>query len=75
MERKKVINGFTTYFCRIYRCWLTKKGCLALQKRSRIAKKMLLTSDLPKTKSEVSFILDPLLFSEKCPCSNPISEN
>ncbi len=72
MERK--IKGLTTYFCQVYKCWITKRGCESLQKRSKLAKKILLTSDPPQNKYEVNFILDPLICSDLCPCRNPISQ-
>ena len=75
MERKKKnILGFTTYFCRVYRCYLTKKGCEGLQKRSKIARKLFLSSNPPQNKYEVNFVLDPLICSDLCPCRNPISQ-
>jgi len=71
--KKRVINGLTTYFCRIYRCWLTKRGCESLQKRTQTAKKVFLSSNLPRTKAELGFILDPLIYDEACPCKHPVS--
>jgi len=74
MERKKVINGLTVFFCEIYKCYLTAHGCKKMQERTETARKIFLTSDLPRTKSEISFVLDPLVFNEKCPCNSPISD-
>jgi len=76
MERKKKnILGFTTYFCHVYKCWLTEKGCENLQRRSKLAQRLFLTSDFPQNRTELNFILDPLVYSDRCPCSDPISEN
>jgi len=71
---KRVINGLTTYFCEVYKCWMTKRGCNSLQKRTLVAKRMFLSYDLPRTKAEVGFVLDPLIFSSNCPCRQPISQ-
>ena len=72
MERRK-IKGLTVFFCTTYKCWLTKQGCEHMQRRSKLAQKLFLTNNPPETKSEINFVLDPLVFSSDCPCNSPIS--
>ena len=56
-------------FCSKLNCKLTKQGCLAMQKRSKLQKD--LEHGIVNAKT-IRFLIDPLP-NVPCPCQNPIA--